>query len=121
MKILAPVLIALPLVGLCAPAIADEGRMSQTEYVRVGQCLAYTNLRMFEGQALDVRQLTDRFNAETQVKPDETQKRAAAAMRRVYVNAAQADTPGEVEKMRARRDRVCASLVTFAPVQTATR
>lgn len=102
--------IALPV--LATTASAEDARMSNSEFIRAARCLAHANLTILASDRPDITALTERVNHELTVKNDETKKRAQAESRRVYMNAVQADTPGEIDKMRARRDRLCSGLVT---------
>lgn len=113
----AAALLILPLAG--GVAHAGGPSMSNTDFVRASVCLTHANLRILQGDRPDLSALSERVNFERTVKPDEILKRANNQSRRVLINAAQADTPGEVEKMRARRDRVCAPYLPPATTQAA--
>lgn len=102
-------LVALP--ALSGAAVAEDKRMSNTEFVRAARCLAHANLTILQDDRPNVDALTARVNHELTVKSDEAKSRARTESRRVYVNAVQADTPGEIAKMRADRDRLCADFV----------
>lgn len=109
--------VALPV--LAGAAVAEEPRMSNTEFSRASQCLAHVNLTMLQSDRPNVDSLTARMNYELTIKSNEAKRRANSLNRRVYVNALQADTPAEIEKMRARRDRHCAPFLAPSTVAQA--
>jgi Skp family chaperone for outer membrane proteins len=105
---------AFALSALSGAAVADEARMSNTEFVRAARCLAHANLSILQDDRPNLDALTNRVNHELTVKSDEAKSRARQESARIYMNAAQADTPAEIAKMRARRDRLCSEFVPAA-------
>jgi hypothetical protein len=99
---------ALALPTLTTVAVADDARMSNTEFVRASRCLTAANLTILQDDRPNLDVLTARVNAERGVKNDETKKKANAASRRLLIEALQADTPDEISKVRAERNRLCA-------------
>ena len=98
-------LVAIP--ALSGAASADDTRMSQTEFVRAARCLAFANLSVLQSDKPDTSALVARYNAEMAVKPSDVQRRASSEGRTALIYAAQADTPQEIQKLKARRDRLC--------------
>jgi Skp family chaperone for outer membrane proteins len=105
-------LVSLP--ALSGAAVANDARMSNTEFVRAARCLAHANLTILQDDRPNLDALTARVNHELTVKSDEAKSRARSESRRVYMNAAQADTPKEIAKMRADRDRLCSGFLQTA-------
>lgn len=102
---------ALALPSLTTVAIADDARMSNTEFVRASRCLTAANLTILQDDRPNLDVLAARVNSERAVKSDEAKKKANSASRRLLIEALQADTPDEVAKVRSERNRLCADYV----------
>lgn len=106
-KFIAAAALALPL--LAAPALADAGRLSNSDFQRANRCLAYANLAVLANQPLDLGDLRARFDVTKANAFYEAKVEADADAREIRAAARMANNPAKIERLKARRDQACSS------------
>ncbi|KAF0185731.1 MAG: hypothetical protein IV086_14295 [Hyphomonadaceae bacterium] len=107
---------ALALPVLTVPSFADEGRMSNLEFGRANRCLAYAGINALTQDPLDLASLETRFLAAKERAFHEVKVEAETEAREIRVRGRGANTPVEVSRLKARRDRACSYFVEGATV-----
>lgn len=107
-------LVAMP--ALAGVATAEETRMNQVEFVRAARCLAYVGAPALQADRPDMTALSAKFTAEKAVKSERALNYAKAAVHDANTAVRQADTPAEVDRLRASRDRACSDFSAAAHV-----
>lgn len=99
--------LALPLFA--APALADTARLSSLDFQRANRCLAYAGLQALAADPIDVSELRARFDASKAKAFQEAKSEADTDAREIRAAGRLADSPAEIERLKARRDQACST------------
>lgn len=91
------------------PAHADTARMSTNDFVRAHRCVALAQAPTLSGDGFSAQRLNEHIVEQSQGRYNDvlTQARRAAATE--VRDARAAVTPAAVERMRAKRNRLCSA------------
>jgi hypothetical protein len=109
LKTLVIAALAAPL--LAVPAFADEERLSNLEFSRANRCLALAGLDALKDDAVRLSSLEARFRATKESIDPDAKSEAESEARAIRALGRGADTPQEVARLKARRDRACSFFV----------
>lgn len=110
---------ALLLISTAFPAFAETERMSDGRYMAASRCVAYAQLPQLSNDGFDIAPLAE---AVDDARPSYmASQRADSDARDVRLAGRRAgDNAGDIERLRIRRDEVCADFVSSGLLQAAT-